>query len=93
MNWEYVNEELEKLNLTSFVKEITNLAHALFKKDELALSEDEQKLLLYLLQCGTYGMEDVRIKNSYNKVAAEGKGMSNTNIIVLFRNSIWYTCS
>ena len=53
LDFNYVNEELKKLDLLDFSNEIINLSNALFNEQELTSTQEE--ILLYIASSGTYG--------------------------------------
>lgn len=53
LDFNYVNQELEKLDLLTFSNEIINLSNALF--DEQTLNKAQEEFLLYIASSGTYG--------------------------------------
>lgn len=53
LNFEYINKELEKIDLVSFSKRIANLSFKLF--DNQKLDKEEENMLLYIASSGTYG--------------------------------------
>lgn len=68
-DWNYFYNELSKIKIDSFVKEMIELTNHLFAKNELTKREDD--LLLYMLGNGTYGNLESAVKNSLKK---ESKG-------------------
>ena len=68
-DWEYFYNELNKIKIDSFVKEMIELTNHLFSKSELTKREGD--LLLYMLGNGTYGNLESAVKNSLKK---ESKG-------------------
>ena len=53
LDFNYVNQELEKLDLLNFSNEIINLSNTLFNEQELSPAQEE--ILLYIASSGTYG--------------------------------------
>ncbi|MBE6824262.1 MAG: hypothetical protein E7513_02830 [Ruminococcaceae bacterium] len=52
---EYVNKELELLNIEEFEKEFSTLADKLFCGEKINLTETEREMFLYVLSSGAYG--------------------------------------
>ncbi len=74
LNFDYIKTETEKLGLCEFEEKTRSLALKIFYTadvetdlEELALSDEEQKMLDYLLSSGTYGTSEIRIKHSIQK--------------------------
>ena len=68
LDFSYVNQELEKLDLVDFSNKISSLSKKLF--DEQELNEEEKEMLLFIASSGTYGT----LENSVNKgVKEKGK--------------------
>ena len=55
MNWEYTFNELRTLKLYEFESNIRKLAEKVFGTDGLALTDEEEKIVAYLMGAGTYG--------------------------------------
>ena len=53
LDFNYVNQELEKLDLLEFSNSIINLSNKLF--DNVPLNEEEDNILLFIASSGTYG--------------------------------------
>ena len=53
LDFNYVNEELKKLDLLDFSNKIINLSNKVFNNE--ALSEEEEQMLLFIASSGTYG--------------------------------------
>ena len=53
LDFDYINKELEKIDLLDFSKQIKNLAIKVFGEE--ALNEQEEEMLLYIASSGTYG--------------------------------------
>lgn len=68
LDFNYVNQELEKIGLLDFSKEIINLSKKLFNDEPLTQEEDE--MLMFIASSGTYGT----LENSVAKgVKEKGK--------------------
>lgn len=75
LDWEYIQEELQILNLTEFENQMRRLAFDTF--DEGAtLSGEQRELLMFMYRCGTYGME----KNLLKKRVAAFKNNEDQNL-------------
>lgn len=66
LNWNYVDAELEKLELTGFEKDFRILTENLFEMNE-PLTKCDEELLYFLLGCGVYGRSDVRVMHRLAK--------------------------
>lgn len=71
----YLEGELEKLGLAEFDRLVRDMAQTLFGGEGEAprLTDDQQRLWLYLLGCGTYGTLENRVANRLEELAKEGK--------------------
>ena len=68
LDFNYINQELDKIGLLDFSNKISNLINNIF--DEKPLSIEEQETLLYIASSGTYGT----LENSVSKgVKEKGK--------------------
>ncbi len=67
LNREYITEELNKLRIAEFEKEVMSLCRKIFTDDGL-LTKEEQSVLETVLLCGTYGTLENRIKNKLTKI-------------------------
>ncbi len=74
LNFDYIKAEAEKLGIDAFEEQTRTLAHKIFYEvdaetviEELALSEEEQKMLDYLLSSGTYGTFETRVKHDIER--------------------------
>ena len=68
LDFNYINQELDKMNLTEFSNKFCALSNKLF--DEQELNEEEKEMLLFIASSGTYGT----LENSVNKgVKEKGK--------------------
>lgn len=73
LDMDYVRRELEKLGLVEFEEQLRRLAQAAFGPKERMEPEDE-RLLYYLLGCGTYGNIQVRVNRQVEKLAQDSGG-------------------
>lgn len=69
LNFKYIDNELEKLGIKAFEHTLRSLAAKLFsnpaqmEKNLRKLSEEENKMLFFILSCGTFGdMENLFLK-------------------------------
>ena len=60
LDYAYVDEELKKLGLLDFSKEISTLSMKLF--DEVPLDDKEKEILLFISSSGTYGTLENRVE-------------------------------
>lgn len=66
MDWIYIRQELEKVGLTTFEEQQRHLAFRLFGSEAVSLKEltdEEKRVLSYMLSSGTYGLKDNQIIN------------------------------
>lgn len=66
MDWTYIRQELEKIGLTNFEEQHRSLAFKLFGSETVPLkdlTEEEMRVLSYMLSSGTYGLKDNQIIN------------------------------
>lgn len=68
LNWEYIENELEKIGLSDFAEKSRNLSMKIFSSDKLPeLSADELELLDYYLTSGTYGTGEKYAENKIKR--------------------------
>ena len=68
LDFNYINQELEKIDLVDFSNQIKTLAIKTF--DEEPLTDNEKEILLYIVSSGTYGV----LKNNVEKgIKKKGK--------------------
>lgn len=60
LDFNYINEELKKLDLLDFSNKISSLSIKLF--DEEPLNKEEEEMLLYIASSGTYGTLENSVK-------------------------------
>ncbi len=77
-DWDYIAEELEKLELTEFERNCRELSEKIFARE--TLSDEEQEYLNYFIYSGTYGT----LENSLEK-ALDKYGNGSKLRFVLFR--------
>ena len=61
LDWNYINEELEKLDIADFERDNRELAIKVFSMQQL--TDDNEKLLDYYIMSGTYGNIENHVKN------------------------------
>lgn len=71
LDWNYINDYLEKHGILQYEKESKSLADKIFNEKEL--SDDEMKLLETYINFGIYGKGDVRISREVEKLAEKGE--------------------
>lgn len=62
MNWSYLQEELEKLELTEFERQMRTLSRSAFDGGK-ELTGEEEEMLYYFVGCGTYGNMERGVEN------------------------------
>ena len=65
LDFNYINQELEKIGLLEFSNKLSSLSLKVF--DEQELNEEEKEMLLFIASSGTYGT----LENSVNKGVKE----------------------
>ena len=73
LDFNYINKELEKLDLVEFSKEIIDLSFALF--DEKELNEEQNDMLLFIASSGTYGTLEHSVKKGVKEKGKFGYAM------------------
>lgn len=68
LDFDYINKELEKLNLVDFSNQIRTISQKVF--DDEPLSEEGEQVLLYIASSGTYGTLEHSVAKG---VKAKGK--------------------
>lgn len=63
LNWNYINEQLFKLEILSFENELKTISEKLFLTKEKLTLEQEQ-IFLYILSSGAYGTIKNKLKNN-----------------------------
>ena len=64
LDMKYVGAETEKLGITTYDRVNRRLAQKLFSKDGRQLTEEEEKMLDYIISSGTYGTFEHVIRNT-----------------------------
>lgn len=70
---EYLVQELNKLQLVPFRKEVETIANAFFSGEKEVLQNVSEESLLYIGSCGTYGTVNNAIQNKVRKLYQEGR--------------------
>ena len=68
LDFDYINKELEKLDLVAFSNQIRSISKKVFDDEEL--NEEEEQVLLYIASSGTYGTLEHSVAKG---VKAKGK--------------------
>ena len=64
LDWDYITEQCEQLNISDFEQQRRALALKVFSSDTLPnLSDREQEMLMYYLTAGTYGTLENNVNN------------------------------
>lgn len=71
LDWNYINDYLEKQGILQYEKESKSLADKIFNEKEL--NDDEMKLLETYINFGIYGKGDVRISREVEKLAEKSE--------------------
>lgn len=72
LDWNYIAEEMEKLELSEFERKFRALAKRAFLPD-FQPDEAEHEILQFLMLSGTYGTQTNTIKSNIRKINAENK--------------------
>lgn len=87
MDWNYIAQELKKLELYEFDQTIRSLTKKLFG-DVAELTVEEKETLLFCLSSNTYGSTENGFRNALRKVQPKGKITTATRLKYLWRR-IW----
>lgn len=74
MNWDYINEELEKVQVSDFEGKVRHLSQKVFSKELQKLTKKEEELLKYFLYSGTYGTLENHVQHRLNQFETDKKG-------------------
>lgn len=74
LDFNYINQELEKLDLLDFSNKISSLSLKLF--DNEPLNEDEEQMLLFIASSGTYGTLENSVKKGVKEKGRRGYFMA-----------------
>lgn len=72
LSWDYINEEMKKLELSEFEREFRALAKRAFLS-VFQPNEAEQEMLQFLMFSGTYGTQTNTVKSNIRKINAKKK--------------------
>lgn len=100
LDWNYINNELKKLEIAEFESQCRSLSEKLLSNprsfNEIKLSEDERKVLLYISGSGTYGTIKNKATKDINKIKSE-RNIADINVAKrkyyfqrLFPDMQWY---
>jgi hypothetical protein len=77
LDWLYVDQETGKLEIIQFEQQCRTLAKKLFLTPDPAfyqtLTEEEQSMLIYLADAGSYGNMSNKVQNSLEKMQPDGE--------------------
>lgn len=74
MNWDYINEELEKVQVSDFEGKVRHLSQKVFSKELQKLTKKEEELLKYFLYSGTYGTLENHVQHRLDQFETDKKG-------------------
>ena len=74
LNFKYINQQLEKIDLLGFSHNISQLSLKIF--DGETLNSDEESMLLFIASSGTYGTMDNMVENGIKEKGKLGYFMS-----------------
>lgn len=74
LDFDYINKELEKLDLLDFSNKIINLSNKAFNDEPL--NEEEEEMLLYIASSGTYGTMEHSVSKGIKKKGKFGYFMA-----------------
>ena len=74
LDFDYINKELEKLDLLDFSNQIVNLSNKIF--NDAPLTDEEEKMLLYIASSGTYGTMEHSVEKGIKKKGKFGYFMA-----------------
>ncbi|MBQ7433596.1 MAG: nucleotidyltransferase family protein [Lachnospiraceae bacterium] len=76
LHWDYIDRELEKLDILEFDRTLRSLSEQLLAGTEpvsmTALSREEQEMLTYMAGCGIYGSMEHAVENRMRNMQKEG---------------------
>ena len=73
MNWEYISAEISKLELSEFEQQIRTTALSFFAQ-ESELTAEGKKMILFMINSGTYGSLDNWIDAQADRLKVNSKG-------------------
>lgn len=74
MNWDYINEELKKVQVSDFEGKVRHLSQKVFSKELQKLTKKEEELLKYFLYSGTYGTLENHVQHRLDQFEKDKKG-------------------
>ena len=74
MNWDYINEELKKVQVSDFERKVRHLSQKVFSKELQKLTKKEEELLKYFLYSGTYGTLENHVQHRLDQFETDKKG-------------------
>ena len=74
LDFDYINKELEKLDLLDFSNKIVNLSNKAFNNEPL--NEEEEEMLLFIASSGTYGTMEHSVSKGIKKKGKFGYFMA-----------------
>lgn len=74
MNWDYINEELKKVQVSDFEGKVRHLSQKVFSKELQKLKKKEEELLKYFLYSGTYGTLENHVQHRLDQFETDKKG-------------------
>ena len=74
MNWDYINKELEKVQVSDFEGKVRHLSQKVFSKELQKLTKKEEELLKYFLYSGTYGTLENHVQHRLDQFETDKKG-------------------
>ena len=99
LDWDYVKQELKKVQIADFEQKNRKLALKLFSDvryiDEIQLTEEEMEFLVYIAGSGTYGTSQNRISREIKELQSAGKSDIRTAKLQYYRSRLlpgrtWY---
>ena len=73
LNWNYIEKELQKLNISEFEQHTRNLSKRIFSGETLeTLTEEEKNIVEEYLFAGTYGTKEKWVVNQVKQFGQEG---------------------
>ena len=74
MNWDYINEERKKVQVSDFEGKVRHLSQKVFSKELQKLTKKEEELLKYFLYSGTYGTLENHVQHRLDQFETDKKG-------------------
>ena len=74
MNWDYIHEELKKVQVSDFEGKVRHLSQKVFSKELQKLTKKEEELLKYFLYSGTYGTLENHVQHRLDQFETDKKG-------------------